>query len=107
YLTRVLRSRIPAGQRILDVGCGSGHLLAALEPSAGVGIDLSAPAIAAAREKHGQTGLVFLQGDATEPQVLARAGGPFDVIPMVNVVTHLDDAQAAFESLVPLCHRRT
>lgn len=107
YLTRVLRTRIPPGQRILDIGCGSGHLLAALEPSLGVGVDLSAPAVAAAAESYGGGPLRFLHGDAADPAVLARAGGPFDVILLVNVVTHLDDVQALFEGLLPLCHRRT
>ena len=107
YLTRVLRSRVPPGQRVLDIGCGSGHLLAALEPSAGVGIDLSVPAVAAARERYGGAHLRFLEGDAADPAVLSKAGGQFDVILMVNVVTHLDDVQAAFEGLLPLCHRRT
>jgi SAM-dependent methyltransferase len=105
YLTIVLRSRIPAGQRILDIGCGSGHLLAALEPAAGVGFDLSAPAVAEARERYPH--LRFVQGDATVPSVLAQAGGPFDVILMVNVVTHLEDVRAAFEGLAPVCHRKT
>jgi len=107
YLTGVLRSRIPAGQKILDIGCGSGHLLAALEPQLGVGIDLSAPAVAEASERYGGGPLRFMQGDGADPAVLARAGGPFDVILLVNVVTHLEDVQSAFEVLGPLCHRRT
>ncbi len=41
---------IPAGSRILEVGCGSGDLLAALNPSRGVGIDLSPEMIANARK---------------------------------------------------------
>ena len=87
YSTRVLQSRIPPGQRVLDIGCGSGHLLAALEPSLGVGIDLSAPAVAAARERYGSAALRFLAGNAADPAVLGQAGGPFDVILMVNVVS--------------------
>src|SRR5205814_1968386 len=64
YLTRILRTRIPAGQSVLDVGCGAGHLLAALRPSRGVGLDLSLPAVAAARAAYGSGPLEFVQGDA-------------------------------------------
>jgi SAM-dependent methyltransferase len=107
YLTRILRVRVPPGQRILDLGCGSGHLLAALEPSRGVGIDVSAPAIRAAGERYGSETLSFLRGDIGDPDVLARAGGPFDVIVLVNVVTHLTDVQAVFEKLHAVSHART
>jgi SAM-dependent methyltransferase len=107
YLTRVLRTRVPPGQRILDIGCGSGELLAALAPSEAVGVDLSAKAVAAARAAHPGPQFEFIEGDGTDPRLLAGLKGPFDVILLVNVVTHLSDVQSALESLQALCHRRT
>ncbi|MET0552003.1 MAG: bifunctional class I SAM-dependent methyltransferase/glycosyltransferase family 2 protein [Vicinamibacteria bacterium] len=104
-LSRIIQVRVPAGQRVLDIGCGAGHLLAAVQPSYGVGIDVAGRAIAAARDR--APGLTFIEGDGTDPEVLARAGGPFDAILLVNVVTHLTDVQSALEALHPLCHRRT
>jgi SAM-dependent methyltransferase len=106
-LTRILRVRVPPGERVLDVGCGSGQMLAALEPSRGVGIDVSAPAIRDARQRYGSERLTFLEGDAADPEVLARAGGPFDTILLLNVVTHLSDVQAALEALHAVSHPRT
>jgi SAM-dependent methyltransferase len=107
YLTRVLRVRVPEGQRVLDLGCGAGDLLAALRPSEGVGVDVSRPAVRAATERYGAGGLRFLEGDLACPEVLARAGGPFDAILLVNVVTHLADVQAALEALHAVSHART
>ena len=107
YLARVLRARIPAGQRVLDVGCGAGDLLAALRPSRGAGVDLSASVIATARRSHPEAELSFHQGDGADPAVLAGLGGPFDVVLMVNVVTTLADVQGAFESVASVCHEGT
>jgi SAM-dependent methyltransferase len=107
YLTRVLRVRVPEGLRVLDLGCGAGHLLAALRPSEGVGIDVSAPAIREATERRAGERLRFLEGDFSDPAVLARAGGPFDVILLVNVVTHLTDVQATLEGLHAVSHPGT
>jgi ubiquinone/menaquinone biosynthesis C-methylase UbiE len=106
-LARILRVRVPPGERVLDVGCGAGHMLAALAPSRGVGIDVSGLAIRDARERYGSERLEFLEGDATDPAVLARAGGPFDTILLLNVVTHLTDVQAALEALHAVSHPRT
>lgn len=106
-LTRLLRARVPPGSRVLDIGCATGELLAALTPSRGVGIDLSAPAIADARREHAGEALFFLEGDGGDPAVLAAVGGTYDVILLVNVVTHLVDVQATLEALHPLCHSRT
>ncbi len=107
YLTGILRVRIPPGLRILDVGCGTGHVLAALEPSRGVGIDVSAKAVAAARRLHPGTHLHFFEGDGGDRRLLEEVGGPFDVVLLVNVVTHLTDVQATLEALASVCHART
>ena len=40
-----MRFLIPEGLRVLELGCGTGRLLAALKPSRGVGVDLSAPMV--------------------------------------------------------------
>ncbi len=107
YLANVLQARIPAGQRVLDIGCGGGELLAALRPSRGVGVHLSGSAVAAARAAHPDPSLAFHQGDGADPGFLAGLGGPFDVVLMVNVVTTLADVQAAFEAVATVCHQRT
>ena len=72
-----------------------------------MGIDVSAPAVREARERHGGERLRFLQGDFADPAVLAEAGGPFDVVLLVNVVTHLTDVQAMLEALQAVVHSRT
>src|SRR5688572_18236041 len=38
---RYMQFLVPKGVRVLDLGCGTGDLLAALSPSYGVGVDLS------------------------------------------------------------------
>src|ERR1044071_8057529 len=43
---------VPPGLRVLDLGCGTGHLLAALRPSFGVGVDLSPAMVNVARMNH-------------------------------------------------------
>src|SRR5438552_3105487 len=53
-LSEVYRFVIPRGQRVLELGCGRGELLASLEPGYGVGIDLSPEMIAQARRRHPQ-----------------------------------------------------
>ena len=46
------RTLIPQGKNVLEIGCGTGSLLAALQPKQGTGIDLSAKMIEKARQKY-------------------------------------------------------
>ncbi len=100
-----LQFLIPKGARVLELGCGAGNLLAALEPSFGVGVDFSEPMIAAARAAH--AGLTFFVGDIEDGDFIRTLGGPFDFILIGDTLGSLDDCQQLFENLHPLCTRAT
>ncbi|MCG2815168.1 MAG: class I SAM-dependent methyltransferase, partial [Candidatus Aminicenantes bacterium] len=60
-LTKIYQFLVYPGQRVCEVGCGEGDLLAALKPSVGVGIDFSKEMIRTAQKKH--PSLTFVQAD--------------------------------------------
>ena len=103
-LERILKFIVPPGQRVLDIGCGNGDHLANLQPSLGVGVDLSEGMLGLARRKH--AGFEYHQQAAEElalPKHEVRDGdGGFDAITMVNVVGELADVLGAFKRLRPL-----
>jgi len=71
------------GERILDVGCGEGSLLAALAasvPSDATGVDLSQPAIELAARRHPELGWVIANAD----RFLPCADGSADVVLVVS-----------------------
>lgn len=94
-----LRFLIPAGSSVLEIGCGSGDVLASLEPSRGVGIDLAPAMVARARERHPT--LEFHAGNAEDAAVLAAITGVFDVILLSDTIGVLDDC----EETLRLLHR--
>jgi SAM-dependent methyltransferase len=98
---RYLKFLIPENLRVLELGCGTGHLLAALKPSLGVGVDFSQAMIEEARERH--PGLSFRVGDVEDRNFVRSLPGPFDAIVIVDTLGSLDDCQATFESLHRLC----
>ena len=100
-----LKFLIPDGARILELGCGTGHLLAALRPSFGVGVDISEGMIGEARRSY--PNLSFYVGDVENEELIRRLPGPFDVILIADTLGALEDCQALFESLHRLCTRET
>jgi len=102
---RYLRFLIPEGMSVLEIGCGTGQLLAELRPARGVGVDLSPRMIEIARQRHPE--MEFLVGDIEDPAVVRRLGGPFDVIVMAGTIGLLDDCQSTLASLRQLCHGDT
>lgn len=100
-----MRFLIPAGANVLEIGCGEGQLLRFLNPSKGVGVDLSEEMIRLARER--SPGMEFHVGNGEDPAVLARLGGPFDYIVLSDTIGYLEDCEATFFALRALCTPRT
>ena len=57
-LSEVYRLLVSPGQRVLEIGCGRGDLLAALKPAAGTGVDFSTEMLAEAGRRHPELELV-------------------------------------------------
>ena len=100
-----MRFVVPEGLRVLEIGCGTGQLLAAVKPAVGVGVDISPEMIKVARAQFPQ--LRFVAGDIEEPETLAAVGGPFDVIILSDVIGSLEDCQAALDQLHPIATAAT
>lgn len=105
FYQRLLRKHfaflIPAGQRVLEVGCSLGDLLAAVKPARGVGVDFSPKMIECARQRH--PGCEFHVADAAE----FTSSEKFDYIILSDLVNDLPDVQAVFEKLRGLANPRT
>ncbi|MGH8206451.1 MAG: SAM-dependent methyltransferase [Steroidobacteraceae bacterium] len=85
--------RVPAGARVLDLGCGVGRWSCRLAASGAVvtGVDLSATMVAVAQRRAHEAGLSarcrFLVQDLAE----LDAGTPYDVLLAVTVLQHILD----------------
>lgn len=100
----VFQFLVPPGKKILELGCGTGDLLAALKPAHGVGVDLSARMIALASEKY--PSFHFLEGDAEDPLTWGIKD-KFDFIIMADVVGYFQDIQTALDRLHEFCDPST
>ncbi|MHA1537431.1 MAG: glycosyltransferase [Alphaproteobacteria bacterium] len=102
---RFMRFLLPPGLKIIELGCGTGDLLAALAPKRAVGIDLSPAMVEVAKKTH--KSMRFIAGDVEDKTVLAKAGGPFDAIVLSDTIGDLEDVEATLANLHPLCHADT
>ena len=101
---------IPKGAKVLDLGCGTGQLLASLQPSQGVGVDISECMIDVARKNfpsNKNSNLDFVVGDAEDPKVINTLEGQFDIIILSDTIGLLNDVQNFLISLHKVCHSDT
>src|SRR4029079_7362654 len=81
----VYRFHVPPGRSVLEIGCGTGDLLAALEPRHGVGVDISHAMIGAAQRRHPH--LHFAQTSEEELDLQET----FDVVVLSDLVPYVHD----------------
>ena len=105
-LERLHQLLVAPGMRVLEIGCGLGDLLAQLQPSHGVGVELDPELAAAAQQRHPQLRIVAADAETITPASLGE-GAPFDVILLPNTLNTLQDVQGVLERLEPFCHPRT
>ncbi|MBV8841235.1 MAG: glycosyltransferase [Bryobacterales bacterium] len=100
-LAEIYGSFIPPGLRVLELGCGTGDLLAALRPARGLGIDFSQAAIKLAGQKHPD--IEFRHADAHA----FECDETFDAIICSDLVNELWDVQRVLSLARRLSHPGT
>jgi len=99
-LKRLLQHLVEPGKRVLNIRCQTGHLLHALQPSHGVGVEISSEMVAVARAAHPQ----FTYHEAFPEDFVAQE--KFDYI-LLSDVGEIADVQKTLLRLQTACERHT
>jgi SAM-dependent methyltransferase len=89
-LFSLFRTYVPEGMSVLELGCATGDLLAAVRPRRGVGVDLSERMVEKARRKY--PAFEFVKADAAFFDTSER----FDCILINNALEYSEDIQRLF-----------
>ncbi|MGC2354328.1 MAG: glycosyltransferase, partial [Candidatus Udaeobacter sp.] len=105
-LERLLRFLVEPQKRILSVRCGTGNLLAVLQPSKGKGIDICPEIIEIAQQRSPSFEFAVAFPDKEEFQRAFKPDEKFDYI-LFNDIGDTVDVLQALRNLMPLCQRHT
>lgn len=92
-LSEICRRYVPPQGRVLELGCNTGDLLASLEPTLGVGLDISRCSLAVARARYPR--LHFVEGDAQAVPLQP----PWDAIILADTLGYVDDVWQTLRSV--------
>ncbi len=100
-LRQIYQFLIPPGQKILELGCGEGNLLASLKPAQGMGVDFSGEMVERAAGRHPE--LSFLQADVHDLPLSEH----FDFIILSDLVNDLWDVELVFRQVLKVSTPRS
>jgi SAM-dependent methyltransferase len=101
-LARITRFFVLPDAAVLEIGSGSGDLLAALRPARGVGIDVSERMVQLARKSHPELEFFVAAGDEFDLD-----GQTFDYIVLSDLVPYVHDLLALFDRAAAHSHPGT
>lgn len=105
-IDRLFGFLVPPKMRVLELGCGTGRLLASVNPSYGLGVDINVNKIEAAKQIHyNRPEIVFRVGDAEKSPYYNEEA--FDYIILSDLTSLLKDVQQTFSRLQSVCHPGT
>jgi hypothetical protein len=93
----VYRFLVPPGKRVIELGSGSGDLLAGLQPSRGLGIDFAEQAVAHAGRRHPD--LEFRCVDVHEMDIEEK----FDFVILSDLLNDVWDVESTLRQVTPVC----
>ncbi|MBF0216185.1 MAG: glycosyltransferase [Candidatus Omnitrophica bacterium] len=96
-----LKKRVASGARVLEIGCRTGDYLAAVEPSYGVGLDISPEMVKIARGKYPRYKFEYSTLGSYD------SSEKFDYILLVNVLGYVNDVTSLLENVSRFCHPTT
>lgn len=100
-ITRYCNYFIHEDSSVLEVGCGSGELLAAVNGKEKVGIDFCKPILDQAIDQFPDIRFELMEAEDI------KLDQKFDVIILSNLVGVLDDIEHVFNQLKLICHEQT
>ncbi len=100
-IEKYLKFVIPEGSNVLELGCGTGDLLAVVKPAIGVGIDFSPEMINIAKNKYPE--LLFICDDAE----YFKSERKFDYVILSDLLNNLNDIQQMLISLKNNIHDKS
>jgi len=100
-LSRIFRNLAAPQHSVLELGCGRGDLLAALQPARGVGVDFCPEKIDEAREKYPEIEFVCSEVSVFE------CSEKIDFVILSDILSDVWDIQDLFSQMKNWCHPRT
>lgn len=100
-LADLLSFLILPGKRILEIGCGTGDLLAGLKAKESMGVDISPKMVEIAAKNHPETKFYVMDAEALD------LAGKFDYIIVSDLINLLHDVENSFKQWHRVCNPDT